>query len=298
MPESEKPKTVRHISDVLVDDGVPNGVYSSVESADHHARRRLSPTVLSAGFVDHRDVDAAAIKYSFEQKREVSAQTQDRMDRGTLAHLALLQPEKLGTHVAVWKGERRSGGSWEEFRAENGGKLIVPQESYLMVMDAVRQFRFNKDINELLSDGEAEVEMLTKEGRIFCSGQVDFVKRDGSKIVDLKTTDSGLDEKALDYTTRDFHYREKMALYRRWYERECGVEVQQCWNVFLRLKPPVGIVARKFTSQSLDWGSSRMLAALMAVDECLDRGFPIFFRSSISDVAELEMDDIDMETLE
>jgi len=292
-----KPDTVRHISDILVDDGSANGVYFDVESKEHHARRRLSPSVLATGLLDHRVIDPAAIKFAFEEKREVTSAAQDRMDRGTLAHLALLQPEKLQTHVAVWKGERRAGQKWEEFEAENNGKLIVKQEDYLLVMSAVKQFRFNKEINDLLSDGDAEVEMLTKEGRLFCSGQVDFVTSDSSKIVDLKTTDAGLDDRSLEYTIRDFCYREKMSLYKRWIERERDVEVLQCFNVFLRLKPPVGIVVKKFTSQALDWGWSRMLAAMNELDKCLDSGFQIFFRSDIADVAEWEMEDIDMEAL-
>ena len=282
---------MKKITDILVDDGVKSGVYLNIEAETHHGRNRMSPSRLASGLLDHREIDPSAIRMAYEGSLTFTAAQQDRMDRGTLAHLALLQPEKLVTHVAVWYGGKRAGAEWNEFEVENASKLIVKRDDYDFVMDAVKQFRFNKEINDLLSDGDTEVELVSKEGRIFVCGQVDFVKRGRVKIVDLKSTDAGLHDKALEYTTRDQHYREKMSCYWKWLQREQNVEVEQCWNVFLRLKPPVGIVARKFTTQALEWGWARMLAALQSVDECLDKGWPIYFRSDISDVAPFEMDE-------
>jgi len=287
----------RTIEQILVDDGIPNGIRLDVGGQTHHARARLSPSTITPGLIDHKEVDPSAIKYAFEEKREFAAATQDRMDRGTLAHLALLQPEKLTSHVAVWYGGKRAGAEWNEFEAENAKKLIIKRDDYDAVMASVAKLRFNKEINELLSDGDAEVEMLTKEGRIYCSGQVDFVSRDRCRIVDLKTTDAGISEKSLEYTIRDLRYREKMSAYARWYSRETGREVEQCWNLFLRLKEPVAIVANKFTTQALEWGWMRMQAALDAVDHCLDNGWPIYFKSDIADVAQWELDDDDTEAV-
>lgn len=288
----------RKIEDVLKDDGVPNGIRLNVDGKEHHARNRLSPSSLAAGFLDHREIDPAAIKLTFEQRREFTAAAQDRLDRGSLAHFALLQPEKLASHVAVWCGGKRAGAEWNEFEAKHFRKLILKKEDYDSVMLAVSKLRFNKEINELLSDGEAEVEMLTKEGRLHCSGQVDFVSRGRCRIIDLKTTDAGISEKSLEYTIRDLHYREKMAAYAVWYARESGREVEQCWNLFLRLKEPVAIVAKKFTTQALEWGWSRMLAALKSVDECLANGWPIYFKSDIADVAPWELGDDEIEGID
>lgn len=288
----------RKIENVLIDDGIPSGIRLSVEGQVHHARNRLSPSTITAGLIDHREVDPSAIKLAFEERREFTAATQDRMDRGSLAHFALLQPEKLTSHVAVWYGGKRAGAEWNEFEAENAKKLIIKRDDYDSVMTSISKVRFNKEINELLSDGDAEVEMLTKEGRLHCMGQVDFVSRGRCRIVDIKTTDAGISDKSLEYTIRDLRYREKMAAYHVWYSRETGREVEQCWNLFLRLKEPVAIVAKKFTTQALEWGWSRMLSALKSVDDCLGNGWPIYFKSDIADVAQWELGDEEIEGIE
>ena len=285
----------RKIEDVLVDDGIASGIYADVDGTQHHARSRLSPSTITPGLVDHENIDPAAVKFAFEERREFTAATQDRMDRGSLAHFALLQPEKLVTHVAVWHGGKRAGAEWNEFEAENAKKLIVRRDDYDEVMKAVERLQIHKEVNELLSDGDAEVEMLTKEGRLHCSGQVDFVSRGRCRIVDLKTTDAGISDRSLEYTIRDLRYREKMSAYAVWYGRESGREVEQCWNLFIRLKEPVAIVAKKFTTQALEWGWSRMLETLNAVDRCLDEGWPIYFKSDIADVAQWELGDDEIE---
>src|SRR5690606_40852932 len=44
---------------------------------------------------------------------------------GRLAHLAVLEPERVTESVAVWTGGRRAGKEWEAFKADAGAKEIV-----------------------------------------------------------------------------------------------------------------------------------------------------------------------------
>ena len=284
---------MRSITDILVNDEMKSGIYLNVPTDTHHARRRMNPSSLTTGVLSHKEIDPCSIKQAFEEGFEFAAATQDRMDRGTLTGIMLTQPERLTKDVAIWTGGDRKGNAWKDFEVENSKKLIVREKDFNTVSEACRQFRFNKEVSELLSDIDVEVEILTKEGRIFCSGQVDIVKR-GSlrKIVDLKTTDAGITEKSVERTIRDICYREKMAAYKKWYERESGEEVVACYNLFLKLTPPLAMRLVKFTTASLDWGYGRILAALQSVDECLTKdNWPIYSMSDVCDVAQWELDD-------
>ena len=292
IPGILKPRT---ISDILVDDGVKPGVYRGVPTDKHHARRRMSPSSLASGILSHKEVDPSSIRQAWEEGFEFSPAQQDRMDRGTLAGYMLTQPERLATDVAIWTGGDRKGALWDAFQAEHAAKLIVRKKDFETVSYACSQFRFNREIVSLLSEVDVEVEMLTKEGRIFCSGQVDIITRGPiRKIIDLKTTDAGITERSVERTIREMCYREKMAAYKYWYERESGEEVFKCCNLFLKLTKPLAIRLVEFETVSLQWGYARIQEALESVDKCLARNeWPIYMAKDTCGVAPFEMDEAD-----
>lgn len=247
----------------------------------------LNPSSIAKGLVDHIEIDPAAIKFAFENPNTTAQQAAiDRMDRGTLAHMMLLQPERLTADVAQWparkirrKGTEKTPSDWDEFRAINHGKLIICEEDYADVSLAVAAFQFQKPIRTLLVDLSAEVAMFSREHSFYVKGLVDVITNeiegvDGPvrRIIDLKTTEAGISERQVDYTIRDFRNREKMAAYRRWYAREKDYPKEQlkCINLFLSMTPPYAIRVVDIPSMTLDWGERRIVAALDEVQKCLD----------------------------
>jgi len=110
------------------------------------------------------------------------------------------------------------------------------------------------------------------------------------RIIDLKTTDAGYGWHSTQGTIRDFHNREKMAAYKRWYERESGREVIGCYNLFLSMKKPYAIRIVKMTSIALEWGEMRLSYAIDRTRQCLEsNSWPMFVTSDHADVAEFEM---------
>lgn len=277
----------------------------------------LNPSSISAGFVDHTEVDPAAIKYSFETHRTFTAASQDRMDRGTLMHLMLLQPERLGSDVAIWPtGKTRRGGTeskpseWDEFRAIHGHKLIICQEDYDQVSAAYQAFKFHPKLTGLLTDLDAEVAIFSSEDDFYTKGLIDAVTKPREtpaglitrRMIDLKTTEAGFSERAIETTIRNFHNREKMAAYRRWYIREAeragtkDFEDIDCINVFLNMEEPYGIRVMEFTTQAIEWGEKRMESAFDAVRECLAlNDWPLFCASGDVMVESWETDEEEIE---
>lgn len=220
------------------------------------------------------------------------------MDRGSLAHLVLLQPERLATDLAVWSGGRRSGSEWCKFQDENKDRLVVTGDDFSSTMEAVNKLRSLPIVAELLCDIEPEVGIFTGlniDGlTIQVRGQVDAIRRaDILRIVDIKTTEAGIDQYACERTVQQFHYREKMALYRDWVAAETHTDPDEwrCYNLFLSLGDRPGVRAMQFTSSALEWGRYRMQKALASVAECLrSKTWPVFAKSDFIDVKPWEIE--------
>ena len=267
----------------------------------------LNPSSISAGFIDHVEVDPSAIKYQFETPwRGTTPAAQDRMDRGTLMHIMLLQPERLATDVARWPaGKRRACAEWTEFVASSGNKLIICQEDFDQVAAAFNVLRFNRNLTELLADLDAEVAIFSQDHGLYVKGLIDAVTRPrenpaGSvtrKMIDIKTTEAGFSERAIESTIRNFHYREKMAAYRRWYMQEDPTKVNiECYDVFINMVPPYGIRVMDFTTMAIKWGEQRIDEALDAVSECVRlNDWPVFYASNGVMVESWETEETEMQ---
>ncbi len=111
------------------------------------------------------------------------------MGRGTLAHIAALEPERFAQEYAVYNGGRRAGKNWEAFRASaeaDGLKVIKESEldEALAIRDAVRA---DMTASACLSGGHAEVTLVWRDAETdtLCKGRVDFLRQD-NQIADLK----------------------------------------------------------------------------------------------------------------
>lgn len=104
---------------------------------------------------------------------------------GTLKHLVTLEPQKVETQVAVFKG-RRAGKQWESFEAENASKLIVTETEMAEARGAAAAVRRHPLASKLLAQGEAEVSLLWEVAGLPAKSRIDFLAPNA--IVDLKFT--------------------------------------------------------------------------------------------------------------
>lgn len=257
----------------------------------------LNPSSIAAGLIDHRTIDPASIKYAFENPGSGpgTAAAIDRMDRGTLAHMMLLQPERVAKDTAIWTGAKRGGAEWDNFSMLNADKLIIREQDYDAVSLAVKAFQFEPRVRQLLTNLDAEVAMFSREHTFYVKGLVDAVTRgDLCHIIDLKTTEAGFSPREIESTIRRFRNREKMAAYRRWIARGSGrdPEMIKCHNLFLSMVPPYAVIDVPMTTMALEWGEARIVAALDAVQRQLDANdWPMFYREHPMMVDEWERTD-------
>lgn len=298
--------TTKSIRDIITQTP-PDAAYSTGVSREEYVSIiGMNPSSLAAGLVGHDDVNPAAIKLAWEQPGETArtAAAQDRLDRGTLAHLMVLQPELLMDRVAVWRGGRRGTNDYVDFREANAGKILLTSSDWNRVATATNAMRFLPEVAEKINGCEFEVALAgsrkcqSASGHIRLKGQVDGINLATRTIIDLKTTEAGIDERSVQNTIRTLRYREKMAMYRQLAAEATGTDPQawKCFNIFMSLKEPGGVVNVKFTNDAMDWGWSRMQSAIASVDGCLATNvWPLYCREMFMGVEMWECDENDEE---
>lgn len=289
----------RSISDILIDDGL-RGVVRDMPREKYFGLARLNASTIKPGLIGSAEVDPTAIRAAFEETRTPpSATLQDSFDKGSLTHVLIFEPETIVDKVAVWKGSRRAGREWDEFEVANVGKLIMREPDVREVQRAVRELRRVPQVASLLNrKHETELPVLGQFGRTYCKGLLDAITTDGpATLIDLKTTSHGIDEASVLRTIRTLHYREQLSFYADLYCQATGILVDSIVLLFVSLDP-IGVRIVKLTTSARQFGSSRMMAAIEAVERCIAADdWPVFCGDSICDVNPWEVDDLDIEGL-
>lgn len=112
---------------------------------------------------------------------------------GRANHVAILEPEKFATQVAIWEGGRRASKAWDAFAEDNAGKDILTQAEYDLLIGMQRAVRQHPIASRYLQGGRAEVSVLWThtvaglpgESVMPCKSRLDYLAPDW--IVDLKT---------------------------------------------------------------------------------------------------------------
>lgn len=285
------------ISDVLKPDSYKTGLVKNMDRDEYDSIRRLNGSCLAQGLMPGNDIDVRAVRDSYGISRTFTPAKQDQLDCGTLGHMALIQPERIATDVAIWTGKIRSGGAWEEFQTANANKLIVRQSDYQSVMHDVQQLRSRESVAKLIRDVDAEVAVFASEpaimGTIYEKGLLDIVSLNKQEIVDVKFTEAGISEYKIHKTMRDLFYREKMAHYRRLVAKATGTKPSEwkCKNLFLSRSGSLGVHVVEYTTMALEWAEKRMMNVMLKVAECLSTGdWPMLEINSFAEIAPFEME--------
>lgn len=115
---------------------------------------------------------------------------------GRVRHLALIEPEKYATDVAVWEGDKRTK-AWKEFQAANAGKEIITADEGEEIARLCEAIRRHSIASAYLEGARAEVTCLWRhavEGfagmsgfAVDCKARLDLLQTDVA-IIDIKGT--------------------------------------------------------------------------------------------------------------
>lgn len=255
------------------------GVYPGMSRDEYLDDVGMNPSTLAKAW-NGGAIDVRAGKAAYEQRGSRPSQQAkiDQMDRGTLGHMIMLEPQRVPLDVAVWKGKVRNGKAWDEFQVEHMGKLIVRLADYDQVMTACTEIlnglQSHPQILGLIAEGESEVAVYSEEAGIQVRGQVDWinVKPGFAGIPDLKFTERSLEKRNIDLNVRRFQYDMKMACYSRWVcrERQGGVPLQHFTNLTFCMTKPYGVAVTRYGPQALEFGWDKAEKALTALRAAIE----------------------------
>jgi hypothetical protein len=109
----------------------------------------------------------------------------DSMRKGRVKHLAVLEPQKLETEVAVFPG-RRAGKKWEEFELANAHREIVTETEWNEVQAVASAVRAHPLARQLLSVGQPEVSIEWEADGLKAKSRLDWLAP--THAADLKFT--------------------------------------------------------------------------------------------------------------
>jgi exodeoxyribonuclease VIII len=209
-----------------------------------------------------------------ETKREPSK----AMMLGTMAHLAVLEPQQLDT-AFVEKPEGKEGDfrtkEGKEWKAKMGTTPILDADEARAVRGIRDSIAANKAAKELLSETQSEVALFAEHrSGLWIKGRVDALKVVDdmeSVIVDVKTTSAGADYNTFSRQAASLNYHVSAA----WYSHLAGLNglpPARFYWVAVEVAPPYAVAVYEIHPDALDLGVGLMNDALGLIAQCEDDG--------------------------
>lgn len=215
-----------------------------------------------------------ALKWAMDHEPLADESETPAMRLGTAAHARILQPAEFAGWYEIWRGGRRQGKAWEEFRdqAEAEGKTVISLDEHETIADMAEACERHEWANRLLlAPGDAELSMTWQDEvtGLPCKGRADLVSHDGV-LVDLKTA-ADPSPRAFVATGTRLGYHISLAAYRIGL-RACGVDIRAVYIVAVQNRPPFDAVVYEIPPATLRQGERDWRRGLDLVHRCLDTG--------------------------
>jgi hypothetical protein len=211
----------------------------------------------------------------FQYLRDNPSDPSPAMRWGTLVHLAVLEPKRYWTDVAVAPeiNRRTKEGKiqWEEFCARNDGKLIIEQnEKEILESMVTAIFAHPAAIRALPVDSatiEASIFWRDDLTGVDCRCRPDLI-HPRNVIVDLKTCEDA-SPSGLSRSAAKFRYHVQSAMYLDAYEAATGSRAVGFSFVAVEKTPPYQVAVYAASSEFVAAGRREYQSDLARYAECL-----------------------------
>lgn len=198
------------------------------------------------------------------------------MRLGTLAHLAILEPERWEseTILAPSVDRRTKAGkeAWSAFLEEAAGKEIVSAEDAAIVESIAAAVRGHRGAGALLKGAATEVSLEWRDDAtgMRCKGRMDAVAQH-DVIIDVKTCQDA-SPKAFERAIANFGYHIQAAHYIDGYEAATGVRPRAYIWIAVESSAPHGVAVYAADAAMLEIGAEKRAMALEIIAECTEAG--------------------------
>lgn len=193
---------------------------------------------------------------------------------GRANHVAVFEPERFASLVAVWDGGRRQSKAWDAFSDANAGKDILTQAEYEQLVGMQRAVRQHPVASQYLRRGQAEVSVLWTHVTesvvglpglaMQCKSRLDYLAPEW--ILDLKTCRDA-SPMAFGRAAFNLEYHAQAAFYVDAVAAATGKRLPYI-IVAAELTPPCVVQVYRLPEYVLEAGRDRYRSLLYRLAEC------------------------------
>ena len=208
------------------------GFNKGISNEDYHADREyISSSALKLILKDPKEYFKRYVK-----NEKGDAISKSAFDFGTYVHALILEPDTVGNEFAIFEGKTRRGKVYDEFVADNGGKIIITTSQADKAKEMVAQLKVNKKANNIinLEEGSVEQTVCVELDGVKIKVRTDYNNQTAAiigehvipfgLIVDVKTTSDPIDKFSIGKTIARYDYDLSAALYIDVLQEQLGTE--------------------------------------------------------------------------
>jgi len=189
---------------------------------------------------------------------------------GTATHLAVLEPDRFESEVAVWTGGRRGTNAHKAWVQDNVGKTHLNEKEHALACAMAAAVHRNEDAMVLLEKGQSEVTLQWKDPAtgIACKGRADWL--DTGIMTDLKSTRCSCPRRfetqaaQLGYHCQLAHYRAGVGALTR--------VVPNVYLIVVESEPPHDVVVHHIPEDVLERGAEVVSELMALLRKCKGSG--------------------------
>jgi exodeoxyribonuclease VIII len=247
------------------------GIHYDMPEADYR-----SATAIAGSDAKHILPPKTPAHYAAHMAGELKREPSKAMLLGTMAHLAVLEPQKLDT-AFVERPEgidlrTKLGKEWKE---SVGTMPVLDQDEARAVRGIRDSIAANRAARQLLAETQSEVALFAEHRTgLWIKGRVDALKVVDDMecvIVDVKTTSAGADYNTFSRQAASLNYHVSAA----WYCHLCGLNglpPARFYWIAVETSAPYAVAVYEIAPDALELGASLMSDALGLIAECEDAG--------------------------
>ncbi len=202
---------------------------------------------------------ASPAHYAFGPDPDSSA-----IDVGSAAHAMILG----GKPVIFYPGKVRNGKAWDQFEAENAGKIILTRREYVRAAGMANAVQENMAAMRVL-DGEREMTLTWRQNKRLCQGTPD-VRGDSNGerfITELKTGETS-DPRIFPWKLKRMAYHAQLG----WYSDGAALaglgEPQVHYVVAVEAAPPHVVTVFRVTLKTIEKGKRLVRLWFERLQQC------------------------------
>lgn len=187
---------------------------------------------------------------------------------GRATHTAIFEPHRLESEYGIWKGARRAGKVWEDFKSDNAGRTLLTEEEYRRVLRMRDSVRLHPLVAPLLEHGQAEqvLEWTDPATQLRLKCRIDWHGTD--LIVDLKTSRNAIDPHKFASDAYALGYFHQLAFYQRGVQANFGTH-PQALIVAVENAAPFDVAVYRLASHALYAVHEEIDGLLTLLKQCM-----------------------------